>query len=74
MKLIDDEELQGLIEDAQRLGYDNKELLINRLMRMISANKNYLEYRERRGRTSRHNESVAEDCLALAMAIKILSE
>lgn len=72
--MIDDDELQGLIEDAQRLGYDNKELLTNRLLRMISANASYLEYRARRGRTGRYNESVAEDSLALAMAFKMISE
>lgn len=74
MKLIDGDELNGLIEDATRLGYDNKELLTNRLLRMISANANYLEYRNRRGRTGRYNEAVAEDSLALAMAFKLISE
>lgn len=72
--MIDDNELNDLIEAAQRLGYDNKELLLNRLKRIITANKNYLDYRQRKGRTSRYNESVAEDMLALAMAIKKLSE
>jgi hypothetical protein len=72
--MIDDNELNALIEDAEKLGYGNKELLLNRLMRMISANKDYLEYRRRRGRTGRYNESVAEDMLALAMAVKLLSE
>lgn len=74
MSSNEDVTLDELIADAQRLGYDNKELLINRLQRMILSNQRYLDYRERRGRTSRYNESVAEDCLALAMAVKLLRE
>lgn len=72
--MIDDAEFDALVADAQRLGYGNKELLLNRLRRMISANANYLDYRQKRGRTSRHNEAVAEDMLALAMAVKLLSD
>jgi len=72
--MISNDELNALIEDAEQLGYGNKELLLNRLHRMISANKNYLEYRQRKKRTGRYNESVGEDMLALAMAIKLLSE
>lgn len=72
--MIDDNELNDLIENAARLGYDNKELLLNRLKRIISADADYLNYRQKRGRTGRYNEAVAEDMLALAMAVKMLSE
>ena len=71
---MSNQSFDAMIEDAQRLGYGDVGRVINRLQRMIAANEEYLAYRQKRGRTGRYNEAVAEDTLALAMAVKLLSE
>jgi len=62
----------GLAEEARRLGYTTKEQVITRLLRRISRDQSYLEYRHRRGRRTSHDDVTAEDAVVTALAIEML--
>lgn len=69
---MDSQKFDAMIEDAAKLGYGDVDRVINRQERMIRANHGYLAYRQKRGRTGRYNEAVAEDMIATAMAVEML--
>jgi len=64
-----------LIEAAKRLRYDDDpERIKDRLWQIIVRNQNYLDRRVRKGRTGAFNQTVVEDSVAIAAAIKLIGE
>lgn len=71
METLDSLDVHMLAEEARRLGYTPK-LVVNRLMRRIVRDQNYLERRQRRGISTSHDEMTAEDALVTALARELL--
>ena len=64
-----------LAAEARQLGYVSKDLVINRLLRIIARNQAYVKRRVGRGAGSlSHTETTAEDSQVLALAIQMLEE
>jgi hypothetical protein len=64
-----------LAREARELGYTSKDLVINRLMRILVRNQGYVKRRVAQGRgTLSHTETTAEDSLVIALAIQMLQE
>lgn len=69
---MDDINIAELADKARQLGYTNKELVINRLLRRINRDQSYLQYRHSRGRHTSHDDATAEDMVVTALAIELL--
>lgn len=69
-----DLDLTELLEFAREQGYlDNTQRIIDRFAQMIARQQSYLDYRQRRGRHTSHDDITAEDIVVLAAAIHLLS-
>lgn len=62
-----------LIEASKRLRYDSDpERIKDRLWQIIVRNQEYLNRRVKRGQTGAFNQTVMEDTVAIAAAIKLM--
>ncbi len=65
-------DLAALTALAEQRGICSPAQVIVRLTEMIHAHNAYLDYRQRKGRTGRYNQTVYEETLVLAQAIRFL--
>lgn len=71
---MDEQELARAAQDARDKGY-TRERVIDRLKEKLARDYSYLQYRQKSGRGHlSHTHTVAEDALAIALAIELLEE
>jgi hypothetical protein len=61
-----------LAQYAKQLGYRDRELIANRLARMVVRDYAYLNRRRSRGTHTSHDDTTAEDMAVIALTIKLL--